>query len=331
MQFNIGLIGAGRIGAIHAANLAREPRVRLCAIADQLPAAAERLGAEHQVAARSVEAVLEDSEIHGIVIASSTDSHATLITRAAEAGKAIFCEKPIDLAVETATRCVDVLRSTKVPFLLGFNRRFDPHFAALKKRLNQGEIGNMEMLHITSRDPAPPPLSYVPTSGGMFKDMTIHDLDMARWLLGEEPAEMSVMASCLVDPAIGEMGDVDSAVLTLRTAGGRICVISNSRRADYGYDQRIEVLGSTGLLQAGNVRKTEVVLQTSTGRTADRIQYFFLERYAAAYAAEMSHFIDMLEGKTAPLVGADDGLKALHLAEAAMEAMRTGSTVKLAR
>lgn len=329
MPYRFGLIGAGRIGHIHATNIAANPDCELAYVADVAVDAAHTLAGRVGASVVSVDTMMADPSVDAVAIASSTDTHAELIIRAAQSGKAIFCEKPIDLELKRAEDCIKVVDDLKVPFLLGFNRRFDPHFMALRAKMDDGYIGTLEMLHITSRDPAPPPSGYIASSGGMFKDMTIHDLDMARWLLGEDPVEISVAASCLVDSAIGEAGDVDSALLTLKTATGKLCVISNSRRAQYGYDQRIEVLGSNGMISVGNVRETEVSVHTANGAMGDRIQHFFLERYATAYAAEMQHFTDVLAGRCAVRVSGADGLAALRLAEAANEAAASGLSVKL--
>ena len=212
--------------------------------------------------------------------------------------------------------------------MVGFNRRFDPHFAALKSRLDGGEIGALELLTIISRDPSPPPIAYVESSGGLFRDMMIHDLDMARFLLGEEPVEITAAASCLVDPAIGAAGDVDTAVVTLRTASGRLCQISNSRRASYGYDQRIEVHGAKGLLRAGNVLPTTVELADGAGFRTDPALPFFLERYAAAYRAELGAFVVAATGDAPARPNGEDGLRALLLADAALESSRTGRMVR---
>ena len=226
----ISQFGAGRIGAIHAGNLAAAG-ARLAYVVDVDARAAAALAARHGARAVDAETALSDPAVGAVIIASSTDTHADLMERAARAGKTIFCEKPVDLSLERAKRCAAVVASTGVRVLMGFNRRFDPSFAALKRRIDAGEIGPVELVQITSRDPGPPPLDYVRVSGGLFRDMMIHDLDMARFLLGEEPVEIQAMASCLVDPAIGAAGDVDTAMVTLRTAGGRLCQISNSRRA----------------------------------------------------------------------------------------------------
>jgi myo-inositol 2-dehydrogenase/D-chiro-inositol 1-dehydrogenase len=214
--------------------------------------------------------------------------------------------------------------------MVGFNRRFDPHFATLKYRLDAGEIGPLELLTIISRDPAPPPPAYVVTSGGLFRDMMIHDLDMARFLLTEEPIELHAYASCLIDPAIGGAGDVDTAVVTLRTGSGKLCQISNSRRATYGYDQRIEAHGAKGLLRAGNVVATTVELANASGCATDPVLPFLLERYAAAYRAELDAFVSAVNSGTLPLPNGDDGLRALLLADAATESARTGQAIRLA-
>jgi len=308
--------GAGRIGAIHAGNIARHPGARLLHVVDVDAAAASRLAAQHGAQASARAAALADPAVDAVLIASSTDTHAELIEADSRAGKAVFCEKPIDLDSKRVESCLAVVKQTGTTLMVGFNRRFDPNFARLHAQLRQGRIGKIEMLAITSRDPGPPPLAYIKVSGGLFRDMMIHDLDMARWLLGEEPVEVSAMASCLVDPAIGKAGDfdtlmvilttgsgrqchinncrdcaygydqrlevfgaagdVDTAVATLRTASGRLCQISNSRRAAYGYDQRIEAHGAKGLLRAGNVTATTVELATASGFATDPVLPFFL-------------------------------------------------------
>ena len=222
--------------------------------------------------------------------ASSTDTHADLIQRAAAAGKQIFCEKPVDLDILRARTCAQVVARAGVTCLIGFQRRYDPTFAALKKRLVDGEIGEPEMLIVTSRDPGAPPIDYIGRSGGIFKDMLIHDFDIFRWILDDEAASVYATGSCLTDPAIGGAGDIDSTAVTIRTKRQRICQISTSRRAAYGYDQRFEVLGSKGMLQAGNHKPTEVVASTAQSVSQDKPEHFFLERYRVAYANEMAHF-----------------------------------------
>jgi myo-inositol 2-dehydrogenase/D-chiro-inositol 1-dehydrogenase len=275
------------------------------------------------------EQALADAAIDAVIIASSTDTHADLIEASARAGKAIFCEKPVDLSLERVDRCLAEADRRGVPLMMGFNRRFDPSFAALHQALREGRIGRVELVQITSRDPAPPPIEYVKVSGGLFRDMMIHDFDMARWLLGEEPVEVFAGASCLVDPEIGAAGDVDTAAVTLKTAGGALAVITNSRRAVYGYDQRIEVLGSEGMLRAGNRRPTTLEISTTEAVSRDTPLYFFLERYAEAYRAELDHFIECLAQGRTPAVGAGDGRMALVLAEAAVESWQSGAPARV--
>jgi myo-inositol 2-dehydrogenase / D-chiro-inositol 1-dehydrogenase len=266
-----------------------------------------------------------------VLICSSTDTHVDLIIKAAKAGKAIFCEKPIDLdpaRVELALKEID---AAKVPFLIGFNRRFDPSFRALQDGVQKGEIGKVEKVTIISRDPRPPPLSYVKVSGGLFRDMMIHDFDMARWLLGEEPVELYAQASNLVDPAIGQAGDIDTAMVVMRTASGALCHIQNSRRATYGYDQRLEVFGEKGMLQAGILVESTVVRSNAAGVAASKPLDFFLQRYADAYKAEMEHFVTAVREKKPVQPSSQDGRKALLLAEAALESLKTHKPVEVRR
>jgi myo-inositol 2-dehydrogenase / D-chiro-inositol 1-dehydrogenase len=321
--------GAGRIGAIHAANIASRHDARLQFVVDHDRAAAERLAGRYGAAVGSQAEALADPSVNAVVIASSTDTHADLVEAAARAGKAVFCEKPLDLDRSRAEACVAVAEECGVPLMVGFNRRFDPNFALLERQIRDGRIGRLELLTITSRDPAPPPIEYVRRSGGLFRDMMIHDFDMARWLLDEEPVEVFAAASVLIDPAIGEAGDVDTAVVTLRTQSGALCQISNSRRAIYGYDQRIEALGSKGALRAENVVESTVSFAGEDGIISDKPLHFFLERYAEAYRRELDHFIGAIGKGAPPLVGGDDGVRALALADAALESFRTGRAVRI--
>ncbi|HEY1765885.1 MAG TPA: inositol 2-dehydrogenase [Opitutaceae bacterium] len=321
--------GAGRIGAIHAANLASAGGARLRYVIDVNPTAAGALAVRYGARASSREAALADPEVGAVIIASSTDTHADLVIAAARAGKAIFCEKPIDLSLSRVDACLGAVREAGVPIFVGFNRRFDPSFATLHQRIALGEIGAVEQIIITSRDPGPPPLAYLKGSGGQFLDMTIHDFDMARWLLGEEPAEIYAAGSCLVEPAISEIGDTDSVMIVMRTASGRLCHINNSRRSTYGYDQRIEVHGAKGRLMAGNQIPTTVELANEIGVSTDKPLFFFLERYAAAYRAELAAFLSALSKREAMPVGGEDGRRAVLLAEAAARSFRTGQPVKL--
>ena len=324
---DIVLVGAGRIGRIHAGNIAADPRLALAGVVDPVEAAAQSLAREHGARVRSLDEALADPGVAGIVVASSTDTHLDYSLRAIAAGKAVFCEKPIDQDLARARAAAPRLAGARL--LLGFNRRFDPDFRALEPRRHAGAVGRLESLQITSNDPAPPPPAYVAVSGGLFKDMAIHDFDMARWLLGEEPVEVFAMASCLVDPDIGRLGDVDTARTVLRTASGRLCVISNSRRSGFGYDQRIEAYASAGMLRADNATATTVQAWTEQGARADAFRNFFLDRYAEAYRSEMAHFADVLDGAT-PAVGYADGVAALALAEAAAESLATGRPVAVA-
>jgi myo-inositol 2-dehydrogenase/D-chiro-inositol 1-dehydrogenase len=327
-MFDIAVFGAGRIGRIHARNVVAHPALRLKYLVDPAPDAAELAG---QTGAALVDTnrVLGDPGIAGVIIASPTHLHLDQCLQAVAAGKAVFCEKPIDLDLQRARAAHARLTAPDVRLLLGFNRRFDPNFAALRSRLQQGAVGTLESLQITSHDPAPPPVAYIRTSGGLFKDMAIHDFDMARWLLGEEPTEVFSSASCLVDPAIGAAGDVDTAKTLLKTASGRLCVISNSRRSGYGYDQRIEAFGSRGLVRVDNVLESSVSVWADAGMASDTLQNFFLDRYAEAYRRELAHFADILAGKARPSVGYTDGVAALALAEAAGASARSGQVVRL--
>ena len=320
----LALFGAGRIGAIHAANAAAHPGLTLKYVIDPVGDAAQRLAARFGATVASAEAALADPEVAGVIIASSTDAHLDHCLAAAKAGKAIFCEKPIDLDLARARAAAPALAHARL--LLGFNRRFDPNFQALKARLDAGAVGALETLNITSHDPAPPPIAYVKVSGGLVRDMAIHDFDPASWLLDEAPVSVFAAASTLVDPAIGVAGDVDTAKALLRTASGKLCVISNSRRSSYGYDQRIEAYGAAGMLRAGNVTETTLEAWTEAGAALAPFQNFFLDRYAAAYRLEMAHFAEVLAGAE-PKVGYADGLAALALAEAAAESVRTGAPV----
>jgi myo-inositol 2-dehydrogenase/D-chiro-inositol 1-dehydrogenase len=320
--------GAGRIGAIHAGNLASTPDTQLLHIVDVNPEAACALAEKHGAQVSGVEAALADPRVDAVIIASSTDTHADLAIAAAKAGKAIFCEKPIDLSLKRVDACLAAVKKAKVPMFVGFNRRFDPSFAALHARIARGDIGAVEQVIISSRDPGLPPISYLKVSGGQFRDMTIHDFDMARWLLGEEPVELFAYGSCLVDPAVAKVGDTDSAMVVMKTASGKLCHINNSR-ASYGYDQRLEVHGSKGRLLAGNRTATTVELADASAVRGDKPLYFFLERYADAYRAELAAFVHAVSNRQPLPVTAHDGRQAIVLAEAAVKSLKTGRPVKI--
>jgi len=329
MVTRIAILGAGRIGQVHARAVAGNRQAELVAIADALPEAAAALAATFGARVSDIGAIAADAGVDAVIICTPTDTHADLIEMFAHAGKAIFCEKPIDLDRARVAACLQVVADTGTPLMVGFNRRFDPHFRAVQQAVAAGRIGAVEQVVITSRDPAPPPLSYIAHSGGIFRDMTIHDFDMARFLLGQEIVSVQAMASVLVDPDIGAEGDFDTASVLMQAASGAQVVIANSRRATYGYDQRIEVHGADGMLQAQNQREADIVLANGQGFTAPVLHDFFMTRYLAAYAAEIAAFITALnDGTEMPVTGAD-GLRALDIAEAAVASVQTGSVVRL--
>lgn len=329
-MIRFGLIGAGRIGRVHAKTIAANPKAKLAYIADAVPAAAEALAGEHGAAVATVDAIMSARDIDAVLIGSPTAFHAEQIMAASNAGKAIMCEKPVSLSVEIIEKTLKVVEKNKSTLMIGFNRRFDPNFANLEARIRKGAIGEVEMVTVISRDPAPPPADYVKGSGGLFRDMMIHDFDMARFLAGEEFEVVSAMGASLVDKAIGAAGDVDTAAVQMQTKSGKIAVITNSRRATYGYDQRMEVHGALGMLSANNVRNTTVEFHGSAGSVEDPLLNFFTERYAAAYANELNTFIAAIDsGKTDPKPNGFDGLQAQRLADAATESWKTGKPVKV--
>ena len=328
-MLKLGLLGAGRIGNVHARTITSHPGSTLVAVSDAVAENAQKLAAQYGAAARGSDEIIADAGIDAVLIATPTDTHSNLIEAATAAGKAVLCEKPVDLSLERARACQTAVAGHDRPVMIGFNRRFDPSFGALKAALDAGEIGKAELLSITSFDPAPPPVSYVKVSGGLFRDMMIHDFDMANFIMGATPVSVAAHGTAIVDPAIGAAGDVDTAVVTLRYAGGQIAVIKNSRRAAYGYDQRVEILGSEGLLQAQNLLENAVVKSTAAGVTSAKPMYFFLERYMPAYQAEWAAFVRALEEGTAMPVTLDDGVLALAMAEAAHRSVKTGAPVRL--
>ncbi|WIY54004.1 inositol 2-dehydrogenase [Devosia sp. YIM 151766] len=329
MTVRFGLLGAGRIGKVHARAVTANSKARLVAVADAMAEAATALADQYGAEVRTIDAILSASDIDAVVICTPTDTHADLIERFARAGKAVFCEKPIDLDVERVKACLKVVDEAAATLMVGFNRRFDPHFQAIKAAIAEGQIGEVEMITIVSRDPGAPPLDYIRRSGGIFRDMTIHDFDMARFLLGEEIDTVSAQASVLVDPAIGAAGDYDSASLMLSTASGKHATISNSRRATYGYDQRIEVHGSKGAIAAENQRPVSIEIANAEGYTRPPLHDFFMTRYTEAYAREISAFIDCVESKSPATPSGADGLVALALADAALKSVKQGRAVKV--
>jgi len=328
-MLNIGILGCGRIGQVHARSLMRMPDAKIVALADAFPASAEALAGTTGAQVRDVNTIIASDDVDAIIICTPTDTHYDLIHAAAKAGKAIFCEKPIDMSADRIRDCIKVVEDNDVAFMTAFNRRFDPNFANIQARIAAGEVGDVEIVTILSRDPAAPPISYIESSGGIFRDMMIHDFDMARFLLGEEPVQIFAVGSALVDPAIGAAGDVDTAAVTLTTASGKICQISNSRRASYGYDQRLEVHGAEGMLRAENLLENTVEVATEAGFRRAPTLNFFLERYETAYLSEMQHFISALSNGTPVTPSITDGLKAQLLADAATESFKTGKPITL--
>ena len=329
---NVAVFGAGRIGRIHATNVAALPGVSLEFICDPVADAAASLGQALGAQVSTPEAVLADARIDAVVIASPTDTHSDLIHRAAAAGKHIFCEKPVDLSVARAVDCAAAVQAAGVACMIGFQRRFDPTFAEAQARLARGEIGAPEMLIVTSRDPGAPPADYLKGSGGIFRDMLIHDFDVFRWILcadGDAADTLYATGSVLVDPAIAEVPDIDSSAVTIRTKQGRLCQINTSRRAAYGYDQRFEVLGSKGLLQCGNHRPTEVVQSDANSVRADKPEHFFLQRYREAYRLELAHFFECLQSGRPFRTTVADGVEAQKLADAATQSWQSGKVVPL--
>lgn len=330
MAIRMAVIGAGRIGQIHASNAARNPGVTLTGVADAIPEPAAKLAGDLGVPVVTVDQIFADKNVDAVLIGSSTDTHADLIQRSAAAGKHIFCEKPVDLDLARARECEKAVKASGKACLIGFQRRFDPTFAALKARIEKGEIGELEALSVISRDPGAPPVAYLQRSGGIFKDMLIHDFDIFRWIFGEEAETVYATASALTDPTIATVAnDADTTAVTIRTVTGKLAQIHTSRRAAYGYDQRFEVLGSKGMLQAGNHRPTEVIASGPDVVSIDKPEHFFLQRYERAYRIELDHFVAALGGHEKLRVSIEDGVKALELADAATTSWKEGRIVRL--
>jgi len=328
----VGVIGCGRIGRIHAENLAtRIPGARLVATADVALTAAKEVAQTLHVdkATDDYRELLADASIDAVAICSSTDTHSQIIQEAAAAGKHIFCEKPIDYDLTRIRAALSAVEKAKVKLQIGFNRRFDPSFAKVRELVAAGAIGQPHVIRITSRDPGPPPLDYIKVSGGIFLDMTIHDFDMVRFLSGSEAEDVYAIGDALVDPAIRDAGDVDTAVVTMRLKNGALATIDNSRKAIYGYDQRIEVFGSKGSASAGNRTPDAHVLADATGLHEAKPLHFFLERYAEAYVIEMRAYVEaILKNQTPPATGVD-GLQPVIMGLAATKSLREGHPVKM--
>ena len=324
------LFGAGRIGAMHAANIAANPRAALHCVYDVNAAAARRVAEAHGAqVAPAVAAALADPAVDAVMIASSTDTHVDLLTQAARAGKAILCEKPIDLDIRRVEQCRRDIAGTTVPIQLGFNRRYDPSHRALREAVAKGEIGALHLLVITSRDPGLAPMDYMKVSGGIFRDMMIHDFDLARFILGEDPAEVFATGSVMIEPALAAIGDVDTAMVVLKAPSGALVHINNSRHAVYGYDQRIEAFGAKGMVQSENWRASSLRRWSAHATEAQEpLLHFFIQRYAQAYLDELNAFVDCVADRKPPSVGFEDGRRALIIADAAWESLRSGRAVK---
>jgi len=330
---NIGIIGVGRIGKIHSENIVSSiSQGRLKAVADlnltpEIEAWAKKLGVKSIL--QDPAALLADKDIQAVLICSSTDTHADFVVKAAQAGKHIFCEKPVDLTVPKVRAALDAVKKAGVKMQVGFNRRFDHNFRRVRDLVESGAVGTPHLIKISSRDPAPPPPAYVAVSGGIFLDMTIHDFDMARFQAGAEVEEVYATGAVLIDKGIGKAGDVDTAIVTLRFANGALGVIDNSRKAAYGYDQRVEVFGSKGAAAAENDMPSTVKLSNESGVISDKPLYFFLERYMGSFVTEMRAFIDaIIQGKPTPVTG-EDGLQDLRVGLAAKLSLKEGRPVKL--
>ena len=320
MTLKVGLIGYGRIGAMHAELLARfVDGARLEAVYEPDPGRAAQAGSETGIDPAGGEIELFESDIDAVAICSSTPTHPRYIKMAAEAGMAAFCEKPISLDLDEAASAVQAAESAGIPLVIGFNRRLDPGHRAVREGVSRGEIGVPWQAVIISRDPAPPPAAYLPVSGGLFRDMAIHDFDMARFLLGEEVVEVNVTATSLVIPEAAELGDVDLAFITLRYESGALGLIVNSRAAAYGYEQRIEVNGSQGQLASVDPPSHHLRKATAAGFSTPPLHHFFIERYQEAYLNQWGEFLALVRGEESVAATGRDGLKALMLAEAAQE------------
>ena len=328
----LAVIGCGRIGKMHAGNIARNPDTRLVGVFDIDSAAASRFAGEAGIRAYgSFEEAAQDPEVDGVIVASATGTHADYIEASVACGTPVLCEKPIDLSLDRVNRCRDAIAGTDVPVQIGFNRRFDPGHAAVRKAAHAGEIGDIHQVIISSRDPSLPQREYLEHAGGLMRDMTIHDFDLARFMLGDEPVDVFAMAERLIDPALmAEVGDHDTAMILLRTENGKQCNINNSRCAVYGYDQRVEILGNNGMVASGNRRPHEFRRHSAAASDiAAPNLYFFIERYQEAFMAEISHFAQCINTKSQPSVGFNDGRAALVLAEAANLSIRERRVVRV--
>ena len=329
MKINLAIIGAGRIGKVHAQAINNSKIANLVYIYDPDEEIAKKFSVEFNCIVSNIDNIKKDKQIDAVVICSPTDTHVELICIFSNYKKAIFCEKPIDLDIKKVRKCLETIEKNKTQFMIGFNRRFDPHFQSLKNSLKQDKIGNIETIIITSRDPGLPPINYLKQSGGIFKDMTIHDFDMAIFLLDELPVEIYSSASILIDDQMKEVEDFDTASIILKTLSGKQIIISNSRRSSYGYDQRIEVHGSLGMVSAENQRPVSIEIANSQGFTKPPLHHFFMTRYIDAYAEEINYFVNSLKIGSEIKPNGIDGLNALIIAEAAKSSLLKGKNLPI--
>ncbi|SNZ00985.1 inositol 2-dehydrogenase [Flagellimonas pacifica] len=330
-MIKIGIIGVGRMGKIHLENLSRKIKGVDLIAAVNPGAKGQKFALNYGVrdVSDDINTIIENSEIDAVVISSPSDTHSEYAVMAAQAGKAVFCEKPIDKSLKKASETIHVIANLNVPLMIGFNQRFDTNFAKVKTAISKGKIGSLRNLHIISRDPQPPPISYIKKSGGLFKDMTIHDFDMARFIMGCEVVEVFAYGNCLVDPAIGEAGDIDSATVLLKFENGAIATIENSRESKYGYDQRLEVFGSKGVIKVDNPLKSNLQMATEDGILLDHHLNFFMDRYEASYLEEIKVFVDALQHNKPMPVSGEDGLKAMILAKAANKSLKENRPIQV--
>ena len=329
MKINLAIIGAGRIGKVHAQAINNSNIANLVYIYDPDEEIAKKFSVVFNCLVSNIDNIKKDKQIDAVVICSPTDTHVELICIFSNYKKAIFCEKPIDLDIKKVRKCLETIEKNKTQFMIGFNRRFDPHFQSLKNSLKQDKIGNIETIIITSRDPGLPPINYLKQSGGIFKDMTIHDFDMAIFLLDELPVEIYSSASILIDDQMKEVEDFDTASVILKTLSGKQIIISNSRRSSYGYDQRIEVHGSLGMVSAENQRPISIEIANSQGFTKPPLHHFFMTRYIDAYAEEINYFVNSLKSGSEIKPNGIDGLNALIIAEAAKSSLLKGKNLPI--
>lgn len=329
MRIKFAILGMGRIGKVHADTIQANSNAELAAIHDPINNEINRLQKRYSCQQMSLDDITNNDQIKGILICTPTDTHVDLIKRFLYTKKAVFCEKPLDLNLRKVKKLVQLVSESKSQVMLGFNRRFDPHFAKLKAHLNKKEIGVIEQITITSRDPNPPTIEYIKQSGGIFKDMAIHDLDMAVFLADEKIHSITALGSNFVSKKIEQAGDYDTATILMRTISGKQISIINSRRATYGYDQRVEVHGSKGSLKVNNPTLSEIELAKEAGTTKDRLHHFFMTRYIDAYKNQIDYFVDCIKKRSMPKPDSYDGYYALYLAENALKSAKTGRTVYL--